>query len=368
MAKFGSIELDYPHNRYNPLLDEWILVCPHRSKRPWMGKIEKKEDHQNQSNETAAGEKLNALSPGGIRANGIQNPLYNSTYVFDNDFPALIDTECPDNLNIDNNNDDSQLFRVQPARGRCRVMCFHPSSRLSLPLMSIDEILAVINAWIGELLKLGPIYRWVQIFENKGAIMGCSNPHPHCQIWASHFLPNIPRKKDQQQRNYFEKYGRAMLWDYVQKELSNEERIVIRNEHWLALVPFWATWPFETMLLPYHRSIQRLNDINEMEKKSLASIMKGLLTIYDNLFEISFPYSMGWHGAPTGPEYFDSKQPHWILHAVYYPPLLRSATIKKFMVGYELCAQSQRDITPEKAAEILRQQNPNKHYKKYDSK
>ena len=332
------------------------------SKRPWMGKIEKNDDEQNDHHDSLM---INALSPGGVRSNGNQNPEYKSTFVFDNDFPALIDDDCPAD-HTDANDDDNQLFRIQSARGRCRVMCFHPSSRLSLPLMSIDEILAVINTWIEELKKLAPIYRWVQIFENKGAIMGCSNPHPHCQIWASRFLPTIAQRKDEQQRNYFKKYDRAMLWDYVQKELVNEERIVLKNEHWLALVPFWATWPFETMILPHHRCIQRLNELDENEKQSLAVIMKGLLTIYDNLFETSFPYSMGWHGAPTGGgDDWQSKQQyqHWILHAVYYPPLLRSATIKKFMVGYELCAQSQRDITPEKACEILRQQNSNKHYK-----
>ncbi|OTF76239.1 galactose-1-phosphate uridylyltransferase-like protein, partial [Euroglyphus maynei] len=285
-------------------------------KRPWLGKIEKNEDQNNDSD--TATEVINALSPGGIRANGKQNPEYNSTYVFDNDFPSLIDNDCPDDL-IVNDDDDSQLFRIEPARGRCRVMCFHPSSRLSLPLMSIDEILTVINAWIEELLKLSPIYRWVQIFENKGAIMGCSNPHPHCQIWASRFLPNIARQKDKQQRDYFNKHGSPMLWDYCQKELINGERILLKNEHWLVLIPFWATWPFETMLLPHHRCIQRLNEINELEKQSLAFILKKLLTIYDNLFETSFPYSMGWHGAPTGVDDWQSQQPHWILHAVYYP-------------------------------------------------
>ncbi|KPM03540.1 galactose-1-phosphate uridylyltransferase-like protein, partial [Sarcoptes scabiei] len=305
----------------------------------------------------------NPLSPGSVRSNGSVNPHYTSTFSFDNDFPALDDRFGEDDQESTSESDiDDPLFRVRPARGRCKVICFHPDSTKTLALMSDDEIIAVLDAWIEEFNQLKQTYVWVQIFENKGEMMGCSNPHPHCQIWASRFVPNDAAKKDRTQLEYYSKYQKPMLWDYVQREIkqSNSERVVAINEHWVVLVPFWAVWPFETIILSHHRMIQRLDQLNDQEKRSLAMIMHTLLVKYDNLFKTSFPYSMFWHGAPTGPA-LEKPMFHWILHASYYPPLLRSAKIKKFMVGYELAAQSQRDLSPEKAAEILRECS-NQHY------
>ncbi|XP_048457866.1 galactose-1-phosphate uridylyltransferase isoform X3 [Rhincodon typus] len=239
-------------------------------------------------------------------------------------------------------------------------MCFHPHSDITLPLMSIPEIRAVIDKWVELMVELGSTYQWVQIFENKGATMGCSNPHPHCQVWASSFLPNEPRIADQTQRDHYNSHKKPMLVEYAKLESQQQERIVVENEDWLVVVPYWAMWPFQTLLIP-RRHVLRLQDLSDKERGSLASIMKRLLTKYDNLFEVSFPYSMGWHGAPTGQSLLDDNR-HWQLHAHYYPPLLRSATIRKFMVGYELLAQAQRDLTPEQAAERLRNL-PEVHYK-----
>lgn len=330
---------DHQHVRYNPLRDQWILVSPHRMKRPWQGKTEKSQDGSGDSSS-------NPLAPGAFRGNGEVNPCYESTFVFDNDFPALLETVPEPSKS------DHPLLKAAAARGMCRVMCFHPKSDVTLPLMSLLEIRHVVDTWITQLMELGKKYVWVQIFENKGDIMGCSNPHPHCQIWASSFFPDEPRIKDRQQLEYFKQHGVPMLLDYVNLELKKKERTVLENEHWLVIVPYWAVWPFETMLLP-KRHVLRLQDLTENEKDALADVMKQLLSKYDNLFEISFPYSMGWHGAPTG-EHLDKDNRHWQLHASYYPPLLRSASVKKFMVGYEMMAQAQRDLTPEQAAEKLR--------------
>lgn len=289
----------------------------------------------------------NPLCPGARRSNGQVNPEYTGTFVFDNDFPALVDSSS----NVANTEDDD-LFRIKPVRGKCRVMCFHPKTNISFTLMTVSEIVTVIDTWISEHRTLSEQFTWVQIFENKGAVMGCSNPHPHCQIWASDFLPNEARSKDVNQRKYFEKHQRPLLMDYVKRELDSKERIVAQNEHWIVVVPFWAMWPFETMILP-RRHIKQITEIDAEERVQLASIMKTLMVKYDNLFQVSFPYSMGWHGAPTGPDYRHVDDSHWVLHASYYPPLLRSATVKKFMVGYEMFAQSQRDLTPEKVRQIF---------------
>lgn len=231
-------------------------------------------------------------------------------------------------------------------------MCFHPKSDVTLPLMTVPEIREVIDRWIEELAELGNKYIWVQIFENKGAIMGCSNPHPHCQIWASSFLPNEPRIKEHYQLEYYKQFKRPLLMDYVAKELEKKERIVTENADWVVVVPYWAVWPYETMLLP-KTHLKRFTDLNSNQRDSLAAIIKVLTSKYDNLFNTSFPYSMGWHGAPTGPKLQEDVS-HWVFHGIYYPPLLRSATVKKFMVGYEMLAQSQRDLTQEQAAEQLR--------------
>ncbi|XP_053622710.1 probable galactose-1-phosphate uridylyltransferase [Plodia interpunctella] len=332
---------EHQHVRYNPLKDEWILVSPHRCLRPWSGQVEDAvEDQPPDPN--------NPLKAGALRANGQRNPIYLSTYVFPNDFPALLERvpEPPA--------PEHPLFRAGPAKGTCRVMCFHPNSSMTIPLMSVQEIVAVVEEWINQMKELGRRYTWVQIFENKGAVMGCSNPHPHCQIWASSFLPNEARVKDRCQKEYFAEHGKPLLVDYLEQELERKERIVIKNFEWVALVPYWAIWPFETMLLPIRGKPQRLTDLNEQQKEGLADIMKKITTKYDNLFKCSFPYSMGWHGAPTGSNHTPGDSPHWLLHGLYLPPLLRSASVKKFMVGYEMLAQSQRDLTPEQAAEKLR--------------
>ncbi|KPJ14019.1 putative galactose-1-phosphate uridylyltransferase [Papilio machaon] len=340
---------EHQHVRYNPLKDEWILVSPHRCKRPWSGQTE-------QATEEPPPDMNNPLRAGAVRSNGQRNPNYTSTYVFPNDFPALLPKvpEPPP--------PEHPLFQAGPAKGTCRVMCFHPDSTMTLPLMSLEEILAVIEEWISQVTELGRRYTWVQVFENKGAVMGCSNPHPHCQIWASIFLPNEPRVKDRCQLEYYKKYGKSMLVEYVEKELEQKERIVIQNSEWIALVPYWAAWPYETMVLPLKNSPQRMTDLNTEQKRGLADIMKQLTTKYDNLFQCNFPYSMGWHGAPTGPSSTPGDSPHWLLHALYLPPLLRSASVKKFMVGYEMLAQPQRDLTPEQAAAKLRECS-NLHYK-----
>ena len=305
------------------------------------------------------------------------NPNYTETFGFDNDFPALresYDNEYGANELDGSSSEPSSFFQLKLARGRCRVICFHPKSNISLPLMSVSEIVAVIRRWIDEFSTLSRRWTWVQIFENKGAIMGCSNPHPHCQIWASDFIPNEARRKDQSQLIYYHKHGgRVMLLDYVQEELADDggERILEVNQHWVVLVPFWAFWPYETMILPRVRHIASIDQLTKEEIESLAEIMKHLLIRYDNLFEVSFPYSMGWHGAPTRDtregqssegQLSVAADQYWQLHASYYPPLLRSATVKKHMVGYELLAQAQRDLTAEQAAQKLRQM-PLVHYK-----
>lgn len=340
---------EHQHLRYNPLRDSWVLVSAHRMKRPWAGQLEEaSEDH------TARHDPSNPLCPGSTRANGQINPDYDSTYVFDNDFPALQpDAPGP-------GSEQHPLFQSKAARGVCKVMCFHPWSDVTLPLMKRDEIVKVIDKWADLIEDLGSTYPWVQIFENKGAMMGCSNPHPHCQVWASNFLPNEPALSDRCQREHMKKHGEPLLLQYARQEADRQERVVVQSPDWLAVVPYWATWPFQTLLLP-RRHVLRMTDLTAGEREGLADIMKRLLTKYDNLFETSFPYSMGWHGAPTGP-HLKEAQSHWQLHAHYYPPLLRSASVRKFMVGYEMLAQEQRDLTPEQAAERLRNL-PEEHYK-----
>lgn len=341
---------EHQHVRYNPLKGEWVLVSPHRMKRPWSGQTEATLHEI-----IPEFDPNNPLCPGVKRPNGQINPKYNSTFVFDNDFPAMLeDVPCPPQS-------DDPLFKIDSARGKCKVMCFHPKSNVTIPVLSILEIITIIDRWIAEAELLGKTYDWVQIFENKGAIMGCSNPHPHCQIWASSFIPNEPRIKDFYQRSYYEQYGRPLLMDYISKEMNIKERVVVENEEWLVVVPFWAVWPYETMILP-KKHVIRFPDLSAAQKTALADIMKRITIKYDNLFQVSFPYSMGWHGAPTGKE-LNKDMRHWVFHGIYYPPLLRSATVKKFMVGYEMLAQSQRDLSPEKAASILRDL-PDIHYSK----
>ena len=341
---------EHQHLRYNPLRDEWVLVSPHRLKRPWSGQVETvRED------EIPEYDPKNPLCPGNVRSSGLKNDDYKSTFLFDNDFPAL------QRNNLNPPVSDDPLFQMAPASGECKVMCFHPKSNVSLPLMSIDEIRCVVKEWVAVFTERQSKYRWIQLFENKGAIMGCSNPHPHCQIWSSNYLPNEAAVSDRNQLQYFKKHGHCMLVEYARKESKSGERTIVENDDWIAVVPYWATWPYQSLLLP-KRHILRLPDLTEQEQLSLSEIMKALLIKYDNLFDTSFPYSMGWHGAPTGPD-LSRDNSHWQLHAHYYPPLLRSASVKKFMVGYEMLAQPQRDLTAEQAATKLRNL-PDVHYKR----
>jgi len=345
---------DHPHRRYNPLTGEWVLVSPHRTKRPWQGQVEKPQPELRPSYDPQC-----YLCPGNERAGGVRNPHYESTFVFTNDFAALLpDTPCA-------SSSPHPLLRAESERGTCRVICFSPRHDLTLPEMSVEEIRLVVDVWAEQTAELGERYTWVQVFENKGAIMGCSNPHPHGQIWAGYALPNEPAKEERQQRAYFEEHGTPMLLEYATLEARLRERLVVENAHWLAVVPYWAVWPFETLLLPRHH-VLRLPDLDDQARDSLAEILKRLLTRYDNLFETSFPYSMGWHGAPYG-IYTNVDCSHWQLHAHFYPPLLRSATVKKFMVGYEMLAEAQRDLSAEQAAERLRSL-PELHYRNSDNR
>lgn len=337
---------EHPHRRYNPLTDQWVLVSPHRAKRPWQGQQEKTAEDEKPSHDPSC-----YLCPRNQRITGEQNPDYHKPFVFKNDFSALLeDTPAPQAAK-------SPLFRTALARGESRVICFSPDHSKTLPLLSVEEITEVVKVWQEQLSELGQKYQWVQIFENKGAAMGCSNPHPHGQIWANSFLPNEVAREDSAQRNYAEKEGSVLLVDYAKQELELKERIVVETEHWLAVVPYWAVWPFETLLLPKVQ-IKRLTDLTEAQRRDLALALKILTAKYDNLFETSFPYSMGFHAAPFNGEAND----HWQLHAHFYPPLLRSATVRKFMVGYEMLGESQRDLTAEQAAARLRELS-DIHYK-----
>ncbi|XP_043279426.1 probable galactose-1-phosphate uridylyltransferase [Venturia canescens] len=340
---------DHQHIRYNPLKEEWVLVSPHRMKRPWGGQVEKSNDE-----DLPEYDPTNPLCPGNSRAGGNVTPVYTKTYSFVNDFPALLESVPGPQKSSD------ELFQMEAARGTCKVMCFHPKSNVTIALMTVDEIIEVVKQWINEMLELGKKWTWVQIFENRGALMGCSNAHPHCQIWASSYLPTEAKRKDKALADYYARNNRPLLIDYMEKELEKKERIVLENRDWLVVVPYWAVWPYETMILP-KKQVTRMQELTDSQRETLAVAMKRLCTKYDNLFECSFPYSMGWHGAPTG-SLIDKNFPYWTFHGIYLPPLLRSATIKKHMVGYELLAQAQRDLTPEQAAEKLRSLNEN-HYK-----
>jgi UDPglucose--hexose-1-phosphate uridylyltransferase len=339
---------DHPHRRLNLLTGEWVLVSPQRSQRPWQGQVEAKRRDDLPAYDPAC-----YLCPGNERAGGLKNLQYDGTFVFTNDFSALVPDELKDSKQ------SLGLFRAEPETGYCKVVCFSPRHDLSIPEMTIESVTRVIQTWAKESSTLYniPAIKYVQVFENKGAMMGCSNPHPHSQIWSQSNIPNEIVKECRTQKQYFLKKDRLLLLDYLDQELVNKERVILGNSHFTALVPFWAEWPFETIVIA-HRAVTFLSELTKAEKTSLADVYRRLTIRYDNLFKTSFPYSMGFHQAPKD----GNEHPEWVLHAHFYPPLLRSATIRKFMVGYELLAMPQRDITPESAAERLRAESDT-HYK-----
>ena len=331
-----------PHRRFNPLTGEWVLVSPQRTQRPWLGRTEAAAGGIRPQHDPTC-----YLCPGNKRAGGvIENARYTGTWVFDNDFPALTAADTGTSTSLH----DGPLLRSEGVSGLCRVVCFSPRHDLTLAEMSPADITAVLDTFAAETASLGRRYVWVQAFENKGELMGCSNPHPHGQIWASDALPNQVVAEDLHQRKYLAAHGTPLLLDYARHERERRVRVVHETEGWVAVVPYWAVWPFETMLLPT-TPVARLPDVTPESRRALGALMSSLLRAYDKLFDVSFPYSMGWHGAP-----FDAgMRDHWQLHAHIHPPLLRSATVRKFMVGYELLAEPQRDLTAESAAERLRE-------------
>ncbi|MHC8947754.1 UDP-glucose--hexose-1-phosphate uridylyltransferase [Sphingobacterium hungaricum] len=338
-----------PHTRINSLTGEKILVSPHRNKRPWQGQTE-----EISSEDRPGYDEKCYLCPGNTRADGTQNPDYKESFVFVNDFSALLNDTKIEHF------EEDDLLSATAERGICKVISFTPRHDLTLPEMSTEAIKAVVDLWQQEFTELAQKewIKYIQIFENKGSIMGCSNPHPHGQIWAQSSLPVEIEKEIAQQENYFKKHGTTLLTAYWKKEVEKQERVVIDNEHFLAVVPFWASWPYETLVIS-KRAVQDIRQFSEEEKIDLAKTLQELTIRYDNIFKTSFPYSAGMHQAPINSGDFSSF--HWHMH--FYPPLLRSASVKKFMVGYEMLANPQRDITPEFAADVLRKQSTT-HYKK----
>jgi len=333
---------EIPHRRFNPLTREWVLVSPHRTERPWQGQVEKQQSDAQPEYDPRC-----YLCPGNERAGGARNPKYGSTFVFDNDFASL----RPNVPQIEVDEGGAGIIVAATEPGTCRVVCFSRRHDLTIAQMPRSAIRKVVDTWVEQYQQIGavPDTNYVQIFENRGAIMGCSNPHPHGQIWANTTIPDEPRKEQASLKDYLHDRSDCLLCKYLELERLSGERTVCENEQFVAVVPFWARWPFETLLL----SKKHVPDIvlEESARDALADIMKRLTTRYDNLFQVSFPYSMGFHQRPTD----GLPHPEWHLHGHYYPPLLRSATVRKFMVGYEMLAQPQRDITPESAAQRLRE-------------
>ena len=333
---------DTPHRRFNPLTREWVLVSPQRATRPWLGQVERVPRNQLPQYDPSC-----YLCPGNERAGGVKNPNYSGTFVFDNDFPALLPLESPMGQPVHQH----ELLQAEPEQGICRVICFSQRHDLTIPQLSQVEVESVVSTWMEQSRELEALdwIQYVQIFENKGAIMGCSNPHPHSQLWATRHVPNEPARELDSQHEYFVAHHTTLLGDYLAEELNSGTRVIAANADFITLVPFWAVWPFEVMILA-RRPIARLAELTAGEQSSLASLYRDITQRYDRLFGVSFPYSMGFHQAPA-----DGKtHPEWVLHAHFYPPLLRSATVKKFMVGYEMLAMPQRDLTSEAAAQRLR--------------
>ncbi len=325
-----------PHRRYNPLLDEWVLVSPERTRRPWQGREETPPPEHLPVYDPAC-----YLCPGNARAGGQRNPAYDGTFVFTNDFAALRPDVSPERV-------ERGLLVAEGEPGTCRVICFSPRHDLTMARMRRDEVRRIVDVWADQTAELGAQYRWVQVFENRGQTMGASNPHPHGQIWAGTALPVEGAREDVAQRAWHDAHGSRLLLEYGSQEHGGS-RVVGEDDDWLVLVPFWAAWPFETLVIP-KRPVGRLTELEDGQRETLARALIDLLGRYDGLFGVPFPYSMGWHQAPFDAAAHD----HWQLHAHFYPPLLRSATVRKFMVGYEMLAETQRDLTAEDAAARLR--------------
>ncbi len=336
--------MDAPHRRFNPLTGQWVLVSAGRTTRPWQGQQEQLPREASLPHDPDC-----YLCPGNLRASGDRNPQYEATFVFDNDFAAL----RPDTP--DASEQPHRLLRAHAQPGVCRVLCFAPRHDLTLAQMALEEVAVVVDLWAQQAAALAD-YAWVQIFENRGAAMGASNPHPHGQVWASAAVPNVPANEDRHQAAYLDEHGTPLLVDYVSLESERAERVVVGGDHWVAVVPYWAVWPFETLLLPRDH-VTRLPDLTADQRRDLAAVLRALLIRYDNLFEHPFPYSMGWHAAPNNA----TGDAHWQLHGHIYPPLLRSPTVRKFLVGYEMLGEEQRDLTAEDAAARLRAL-PDVHY------
>jgi UDPglucose--hexose-1-phosphate uridylyltransferase len=339
-----------PHRRFNPLRDEWVVVSPHRTERPWQGQVDAPDHDRPPHYDPSC-----YLCPGNKRAHGATNPRYTATFAFDNDFPALLPNESqiasPESPESQIPSPESRLFLAERERGLCRVLCFSPRHDLTLSRMAATDIQRVVEMWVEECADAAA-QKWVSyalVFENRGAMMGASNPHPHGQLWATEHVPNEPAREGASFARYRAGHGGCLLCDYAAREAERGERIVCENDAFIALVPFWAVWPFETLVVS-RRHVGALADLDQAERQALADILKRLTTRYDNLFAAPFPYSMGFHQQPVN----DAAGGDWHLHAHFFPPLLRSASIRKFMVGFELLGAPQRDLTPEDAAARLR--------------